>query len=308
MNKQISKIKSIIEKAGLIKGSRKTVINKIDAGVTNQVFSVFEDQAPKFIVRMYGNNLDALIDREYENKLLLYLNQYEIGPKIVFDNEEYRIETFIDGDTDLLPSSYQKQLAKELRRFHEIPLLDHNKNFWVRLNGWMEISNPPHQKEFQLLADYLQNDKNTRSKINKNSYLNEIVLGHGDLCLDNIMIAPEFKINLIDFEYSCNMPRAFDLANHLCEYNGLMVEQDSYPDKEVREYLIKCYIDDVKEYDEEEDLQLVDLYSCISHYQWGCWGVIMNQYNTQFDYELYTKNRFQLFESHYDMFFSKNVL
>ena len=56
------------------------------------------------------------------------------------------------------------------------------------------------------------------------------------------MIAPEFKINLIDFEYSCNMPRAFDLANHLCEYNGLMVEQDSYPDKEVREYLIKCYI------------------------------------------------------------------
>ena len=74
MNKQISKIKSIIEKAGLIKGSRKTGINKIDAGVTNQVFSVFEDQAPKFIVRMYGNNLDALIDREYENKLLLYFN------------------------------------------------------------------------------------------------------------------------------------------------------------------------------------------------------------------------------------------
>ena len=58
----------------------------------------------------------------------------------------------------------------------------------------------------------------------------------------------------------------------------------------------------LKKYDEEEDLQLVDLYSCISHYQWGCWGVIMNQYNTQFDYELYTKNRFQLFESHYDMF------
>ena len=304
MSIHIDKIKSVIDKAGLIKGC-KARINKIDAGVTNQVFSVMEDDTPKFIVRVYGNNLDVLIDRAYEKKLLLYLNSYNVGPKIVLDSEAYRIETFIHGRTDSTPSSYQKSLAEELRRFHDIPIFDSKKNFWTRIHRWIDDTNPPYQVEFNTLAKFLQNDNNSGSKINKNSFLNEIVQGHGDLCLDNIMISSDCKINLIDFEYSCNMPRAFDLANHLCEYNGLMVAEGSYPSKETREYLIKNYIGSVKEYDEKEDLQIVDLYSCISHYQWGCWGAIMKQHNNNdgFDYDLYSKHRFKLFKDYYRIFF-----
>ena len=30
-----------------------------------------------------------------------------------------------------------------------------------------------------------------------------------------------YKTKLIDFEYSCILPRGFDIANHLCEYNGV---------------------------------------------------------------------------------------
>ena len=60
-----------------------------------------------------------------------------------------------------------------------------------------------------------------------------------------------------------------------------------------------------KEYDADEDLQLVDLYSCISHYQWGCWGVIMQQHNTHtaFDYGSYSDNRFHMFKAAYEKFF-----
>ena len=140
--------------------------------------------------------------------------------------------------------------------------------------------------------------------------MNEIVLGHGDLCLDNIMVSEDLNINLIDFEYSCNMPRAFDIANHLCEYNGLIIKKDSYPDENIRKYFIESYLGDEKKY-EDRDLQLVDLYSLISHYQWGCWGLIMKDFNDQFDYDVYAKSRFDLFKHYYETFFmsdSKKII
>jgi hypothetical protein len=94
------------------------------------------------------------------------------------------------------------------------------------------------------------------------------------------------------------------LANHLCEYNGLFSEEKCYPKKEIRKFLIKSYLEGVKNY-ENEDLRLVDMYSLISHYQWGCWGIIMhNSGNTKFDYTKYTNYRFDLFNQYYPQFFS----
>ena len=90
------------------------------------------------------------------------------------------------------------------------------------------------------------NNDDISAEINKTLHLNEIVLGHGDLCLDNIMVSEDLNINLIDFEYSCNMPRAFDIANHLCEYNGLIIKKDSYPDENIRKYFIESYLGDEK--------------------------------------------------------------
>ena len=300
MQKQISKIKKVIVSAGLI-SEENVVVSRADAGVTNQVYFVMEDSAPKLVARIYGNNLDALIDRDYENKLLRHLNKHGVGPTIVLDSDEYRIESFIKGATDLAPSSYQAQLAKELRRFHSIPILNADKNFWSRLDDWILKANPPYQIEYKALASYL-NNHDTTAEINKTLHLNEIVLGHGDLCLDNIMVSEDLNINLIDFEYSCNMPRAFDIANHLCEYNGLIIKRDSYPDENIRKYFIQTYLGEEKKY-EDRDLQLVDLYSVISHYQWGCWGLIMKDFNDQFDYDVYAKDRFDLFKHYYETFF-----
>ena len=99
MQKRLSKIKKVVANAGLI-SEEKIAISRVEAGVTNQVYFLMED-SPKLIARIYGNNLDALIDRGYENELLRYLNKYEIGPKIIFDSDEYRGESFIKGTTDL---------------------------------------------------------------------------------------------------------------------------------------------------------------------------------------------------------------
>lgn len=308
MQKHISKIKKVVANAGLI-SEEKITLSRVEAGVTNQVYFVMEDSTPKLVARIYGNNLDALIDRDYENELLPYLNKYGIGPKIILNSDEYRIESFIKGATDLSPGSYQAQLATELRRFHNIPILNSNKNFWSRLDGWILKTNPPYQTEFNALSAFLNND-DISAEINKTLHLNEIVLGHGDLCLDNIMVSEDLNINLIDFEYSCNMPRAFDIANHLCEYNGLIIKKDSYPDENIRKYFIESYLGDEKKY-EDRDLQLVDLYSLISHYQWGCWGLIMKDFNDQFDYDVYAKSRFDLFKHYYETFFmsdSKKII
>lgn len=291
----ITKIKSIIKKLDLF-FNEKVSITKIDSGVTNQVFTIFDGSIPTYIFRLYGNNLDSLIDRNYENKLIEYLNSNNIGPQIIINSKDYRIEKFIKGNTKIDPSQYQQKLGKKILELHQIPILNKNKCFWKRLDFWVRISDPPYQTEFNKLANYLKDEK-------QNLFLNEIVLGHGDLCLDNIIVKDE-EINLIDFEYSCNLPRAFDLANHLCEYNGLISDENSYPEKKIREFLIKSYLDEIKEY-QPQDLKLVDMYSLISHYQWGCWGIIMQQStNKQFNYKKYEDYRFGLFKKYYSKFFN----
>ena len=64
------------------------------------------------------------------------------------------------------------------------------------------------------------------------------------------------------------LPRGFDIANHLCEYNG--VNDIKYPDKEIRKQLIKIYLNNYNiEYDDNY-LKIVDMYAIISSYYWGC--------------------------------------
>ena len=62
------------------------------------------------------------------------------------------------------------------------------------------------------------------------------------------------------------MPRGFDIANYLCEYNG--IDDFKYPNLEIRKTFISCYLG--KDCS-SEDVKIIDLYAKISHYYWGCW-------------------------------------
>ena len=99
------------------------------------------------------------------------------------------------------------------------------------------------------------------------------------------------------------MPRGFDIANHLCEYNGYIPNKDYYPEKNIRVSFIENYLE--SNYN-EKDLEIIDLYSLISHYFWACWAFISYNFYDKEDYKNYCKNyyeiRFNQFVKYFDIF------
>lgn len=52
----------------------------------------------------------------------------------------------------------------------------------------------------------------------------------------------EGDVQFIDFEYSDTTYRAFDMANHFCEYAGFECDYSRFPDQSHVEYFVREYL------------------------------------------------------------------
>ena len=259
-------------------------IIQINGGLTNIIYKIITDKN-NYIFRLYGKETKILIDRDIEKEIMKYLSNYNISPKILYDNQDCRIEEYFEGTTNIHPLKYQKYLCEIIKKIHNLPIKHDLPYFWNRFHNWKEQVNNPYQKEINYILHKISYF---------DYYWNQEVLGHGDLTLGNILFNKD-EIKLIDYEYSCILPRAFELANHLCEYSGLDLNNYTYPDKNTRISLIKEYIQNDIEY-KDIYLEIIDYYSLISHYYWGCWSLIQEKISTiDFDYKKYGENRFNMF-------------
>ena len=264
---------------------KKTIkkVNKLSGGVTNEIFKVQCEDSKNYIFRKYGKKSSAVIERENDVNILKYVNQYSIGPKIIDEFENGRIESYEEGQVIKDFNKYQVEICNTMQNLHDIPIRDDIIHIYDRLYDWSKRIGKPNSYKIDHIIE----------KLKDNNFLNENVLGHGDLSIGNILIDKN-KVKLIDFEYSCILPRGFDIANHLCEYNG--VNDIKYPDKEIRKQLIKIYLNNYNIEYNDNYLKIVDMYAIISSYYWGCWGMIYDcDIQSIFDYNEYSNKRFNLF-------------
>ncbi|SBT35322.1 ethanolamine kinase, putative [Plasmodium ovale wallikeri] len=136
--------------------------------------------------------------------------------------------------------------------------------------------------------------KKTISEIEElcNKKNSPIVLCHCDLLSSNIINTTSNTISFIDFEYSCPMERAYDIANHFNEYAGFNCEWDLIPSKEEEFNFVKHYLNT------EDDVlinQLIDeiqpFYVC-SHINWGLWALLQGMHSPiDFDFINYGMTR-----------------
>ncbi len=264
-------------------------IIKLSGGVTNVIYKIITIDNT-YILRVYGKNTEQLVDRNNERKVMNYLSSFNLSPKIINEYSEFRIEEFLNGQNNIEPSEYQDYLCKTLVKIHNLPVNLNFPNFWSKFNDFKVNVSSPYDKEINMIINKIDSYKDR--------YWNQEVLGHGDLTLGNILYENN-NIKLIDFEYSCILPRGFEIANHLCEYYGLDYNHLDYPSKEVRINLIKNYINNDNENNikfNDEFLYIIDQYSLISHYFWGCWSIIQSKISDiNFDYKQYAEHRFRLF-------------
>lgn len=100
---------------------------------------------PKLLLRIYGAQVDHLIDRESELAILCRLGKKHIGPRLLGTFANGRFEEFFHARTltarDIRDKDMSRQIAKRMRELHEgIDLLPEERAagpvVWKNINKW----------------------------------------------------------------------------------------------------------------------------------------------------------------------------
>lgn len=101
---------------------------------------------PKLLLRIYGPQVEHLIDRENELSILRRLARKRIGPRLLGTFTNGRFEEFFNAETltfdDLRVESTSKQIAKRMRELHDgIELLETEREegpfVWLNWDKWV---------------------------------------------------------------------------------------------------------------------------------------------------------------------------
>lgn len=102
---------------------------------------------PKLLLRIYGPQVEHLIDRENELGILRRLARKKIGPRLLGTFRNGRFEEFFNAQTlnadDLRVEDTMRQIAKRMRELHEgIDLLDREREegpfVWRNWDKWVD--------------------------------------------------------------------------------------------------------------------------------------------------------------------------
>lgn len=101
----------------------------------------------KLLLRVYGAQVENIIDRDNELSVLRRLARKKIGPRMLGTFENGRFEQFFNAftltPTDLREPDTSRQIAKRMRELHDgIELLEEEKNggpgVWKNWDHWLD--------------------------------------------------------------------------------------------------------------------------------------------------------------------------
>ncbi|EKD12305.1 uncharacterized protein L3040_000226 [Drepanopeziza brunnea f. sp. 'multigermtubi'] len=134
-------------------------VKRLSGALTNAVYVVSPPQdlptpegkaglkpPAKLLLRIYGPQVEHLIDRENELSILRRLARKRIGPRLLGTFKNGRFEEFFNAETltfdDLRIESTSKQIAKRMRELHDgIDLLEKEREdgpfVWLNWDKWV---------------------------------------------------------------------------------------------------------------------------------------------------------------------------
>lgn len=228
------------------------------------------------LLRFYGDqsrNCDMSIQVEIFNLLSLK----DLGPKLFGKFEDGRLEEFLPANSltcdELMNHEISSIIARKLAKVHSLDVPIDKNNTWLRERyyEWLEFINkqerPPKFSEDTrqstidianqlMVIDYDKEIKFLLALIEKTH--SPTVFSHNDLHQGNILLAKyskrrptsEERIVFIDFEYCSYNYRAYDIANHFCEwcfeydtpdYPHFMFFADRFPSDDTQRDFVRNY-------------------------------------------------------------------
>ncbi|XBW36291.1 hypothetical protein QEN19_001880 [Hanseniaspora menglaensis] len=286
--------------------SKNLIIRKISGAMTNAIFQLKykeNDTLQSLLLRVYGPNVDSIIDRDYELQVLARLSNLRIGPKLFGCFNNGRFEEFLDNSITLTKDDVRKDLisykvSKRMRELHFfVPLTKEEKNeasiTWKRVDNWLKTISSINSKilkyvtQFEDFESFMKIVEIYRQYLNNNLNNKTPSFTHCDTQYGNLLKVEE-EIVVIDFEYSGPNPPSFDIANHFSEwmhdYHSAKPEYlkpSKYPSREQIDTFLKGYnfLNSESLYDDIiRSRALVNLHWCL----WGILqsGVLVNEKNT----------------------------
>ena len=256
-----------------------------------------EKGAQCLLLRVYGPNVDTVINRSKELQMLQRLAAHGIGPRLrgMFTNG--RFEQFIDSTTltanDVRMDLMSIYIARRMRELHDgVPLLPLERLkgpvVWLNLNSWIPVMKEIIQKrraqgsryfgkegeelkqgnvilgaQFHIFEALLLKYRNYMNRKYRPEQIREqLVYCHNDAQYGNLLRLKHPNRNIkkltqahrelvvIDFEYAGPNMRAFDLANHFCEWMPnyhaeptYSLDKKQFPSHEKVQQFLEAYVE-----------------------------------------------------------------
>ncbi|KAI5955991.1 hypothetical protein KGF57_003477 [Candida theae] len=200
-------------------------------------------------------------------------------------------------------------------------------NIWELIDDWIEIVpvNAELISSFQHNLKEDVNEGNLKEVIKKEFHWLKAVLEavnspivscHCDLLSGNVIVPDNYNsqvstkqplppvqqnpIKFIDYEYMLPAPRAFDIANHLAEWQGFDCNRNAIPNPSTSNPVIvkwcESYLSTYSTKSTEIDslINEVSMFYGLPGFYWGIWAMIQSELsNIDFDYADYGKLRLQ---------------
>lgn len=179
--------------------------------------------------------LQKLLSRQDDNKTSTLMGELGIGPKVLWFDEDHRVEEFVVAEMftieDMADKIQRRKLMYFVQKIHrtDVEHLSKDSLFDRCLDNSFPLiklfEESIAQKKDQFSEEELVKIDKIRSLISpeeiewiKSIYpKSPLVLSHNDFLNGNILKCPDGKFTLIDYEYATYNPRAFDLANFITE-------------------------------------------------------------------------------------------
>eukprot|EP00762_Andalucia_godoyi_P001533 ANDGO_00294.mRNA.1 putative ethanolamine kinase A len=271
----------------------------VKGGITNRLFKCTVGST-SVLCRVYGQNTEKLIDRNYELLLIQTLAARSLGPHFYGKFSGGYVYEYIPGRS-LLPEelpAFAHRVATYLAKFHvlDMPGDKRRASLMGTLRKWMETARsikPEFFEKFNLDREL---------DILEAQLHGEIVFCHNDLLPGNIL-ARELcgndeseQVAFIDYEYASYNYAEFDIGNHFAEFCGWEqnLEKD-FPSEEVQRLFIGQYLRTRGMWSQEnEDLwrKRVLKFSLAAHLYWSLWALVQSSFSSiDFDFASYAEHR-----------------
>lgn len=262
----------------------------ISGGMSNQLFCCTLPDSAKpvngepfqALLRLYGDQ-SRNCDMTLQVQIFELLSSKELGPKLYGNFDDGRLEEFLPANSltceELMDRDISAIIAQKLAAVHslQVPKLNSTSNNWIleRFQEWLSYFNDQKKQPSQyfngsiaepalkivkrLLSIDFEKEVNFLKQVFDGTR-SPIVFSHNDLHQGNILLAKpsrrrstlEKRVILIDFEYCSYNYRAYDIANHFCEwcfeydtpdFPHYAIYSERFPSLEAQREFIRNYLD-----------------------------------------------------------------